>query len=154
MKVAELDMTNSSYQCPSGFRERTFSGIRTCGINSDSPSCSSVTFSSAALEYSKVCVWENYRISDWIHRRFYKQSKHKRKLLVSLQYIWIFTEANIFSTGICPCTSNQPNSATPPPAFVGQDYFCDIGIGGQGKSQPACSMATCTLCGMVSTGQQ
>ena len=30
MRVAELDMTNSSHQCPSGLRQRTDSNIRTC----------------------------------------------------------------------------------------------------------------------------
>ena len=33
MRVAELDMTNSSHQCPSSLRQRTDSGKRTCGIN-------------------------------------------------------------------------------------------------------------------------
>jgi hypothetical protein len=30
MRVAELDMTNSSHQCPSGLRQRNDSNIRTC----------------------------------------------------------------------------------------------------------------------------
>ena len=50
MRVAELDMTNSSH-----LRQRTDSNTRTCVRDSDSPGCSSVTFSSATLEYSKVC---------------------------------------------------------------------------------------------------
>ena len=54
MRVAELDMTNSSHQCPSGLRQRTDSNKRTCVRDSDSPGCSSVTFSSVTLEYSRV----------------------------------------------------------------------------------------------------
>ena len=51
-RVAELDMTNSSHQCPSGLQQRTDSNKRTCGIPKG---CFSVTFSTATLEYSKVC---------------------------------------------------------------------------------------------------
>ena len=40
MRVAELDMTGSSQQCPSGLRLRTDSNVRSCGIIS-SPGCSS-----------------------------------------------------------------------------------------------------------------
>ena len=54
MRVAELDMTNSRVQCPSGFTLRTNSNRRTCGI-SPSSGCSSVTFSGLGLQYSRVC---------------------------------------------------------------------------------------------------
>ena len=43
MRVAYLDTTNSSHQCPSGLRQRTDGNKRTCGINSNSAGCSSVT---------------------------------------------------------------------------------------------------------------
>ena len=53
-RVAELNMTESSQQCPSGLRLRTDSNIRTCGITS-SPGCSSVNFAARSIQYSKVC---------------------------------------------------------------------------------------------------
>ena len=53
MRVAELDMTNSGLQCPSGFILRTNSKRRTCGISLRS-GCSSVTFSGLGLQYSRV----------------------------------------------------------------------------------------------------
>ena len=51
------------------------------------------------------------------------------------QHIWTFASALDESTSSysypqakCPCTNiNTSNSATPPPAFVGNDYFCDTG---------------------------
>ena len=56
MRVAGLDMTNSSHQCPSGLRQRTDSGKRTCGIDSTSVAiCSSVVFPINDLRYSQVC---------------------------------------------------------------------------------------------------
>ena len=54
MSIAELDMTNSSIQCPSGLRQRTDSNIRTCTRNSNSGRCSSVTLFTSNIYYSIV----------------------------------------------------------------------------------------------------
>ena len=48
------------------------------------------------------------------------------------QHIWTFAAAQDETTTNphtkCPCTNiNIASSATPPPAFVGNDYFCDTG---------------------------
>ncbi len=55
MKVAELDMTDSSNQCPSTLTQRINSNKRTCAINSNSASCAPVIYSIDAIKYSKVC---------------------------------------------------------------------------------------------------
>jgi hypothetical protein len=55
MRVAELDMTNSSHQCPSGLRPQRNVSVRTCVKDTDPGGCSSVTISSATVEYSRVC---------------------------------------------------------------------------------------------------
>ena len=55
MRVGELDMTNSSTQCPSGLKQRTDSNIRTCARNSTSSGCSSVTLFTSNIHYSRVC---------------------------------------------------------------------------------------------------
>ena len=52
-RVAELDMTNSSQQCPSALRQRN-DNIRTCGTD-PGRDCSSLTFPTDSLSYSKVC---------------------------------------------------------------------------------------------------
>ena len=54
-KVTELDMTNSSHQCPSGLRQRTDSNIRTCVNPSSSGGCSSDIVSTVNIGYSRVC---------------------------------------------------------------------------------------------------
>ncbi len=54
MRVAELDMTNSSHQCPSGPRQRNDSNLHTCG-NSFPEGCSSVIFSTSSVNYTSVC---------------------------------------------------------------------------------------------------
>ena len=53
MRVAGLDMTNSSHQCPSGLIEHNYSGKCTCV---SSGGCSSVTnLITPRVEYSSVC---------------------------------------------------------------------------------------------------
>ena len=143
VRVAELDMTNSSHQCPSGLRERNDSNNRTCVRDSDSPGCSSVTFSSATLEYSRVCgkiiayqvgttdafVVTNGHGSNPSLNTFYVDG-------VSLthgtprQHIWTLAAAFNEENGLrsCPCTnSNTAHLTYTPPAFVRNDYFCDTG---------------------------
>ena len=50
MRVAYLDMTNSSHQCPSGLRQRTDSGVRSCAAYSFSRTCSSVLYRSHGVQ--------------------------------------------------------------------------------------------------------
>ena len=56
MRVAELDMRDSSSQCPSTLRMGTACNpTRTCVINSDNANCSSVSFTTHGFNYSRVC---------------------------------------------------------------------------------------------------
>ena len=145
MRVAELDMTNSSHQCPSGLRQRTDSNKRTCVRDSDSPGCSSVTFSSATLEYSRVCgkiIGYQVGTTDAFHaaddiNTYYVDG-------VSLthgnprEHIWTFAAAHVDS---CPCTNTNP--VNQPPAFVGRDYFCDTGNSWPSQFDPLWDGAGC-----------
>ena len=136
MRVAELDMTNSSLQCPSGFILRTDSNRRTCGISPHS-GCSSVTFSGLGLQYSRVCgkikayqvgTTDSFAQSLEIIDRSYVDGitiTHGSPR----QHIWTLASARdeVSPNGICLCIDNSSSGATPPPAFVGGDYFCDTG---------------------------
>ena len=54
MRVASLDMTDSSNTCPFGLR--TLRGPRRlCAMNIDGAGCSSTTFSLQGVQYSQVC---------------------------------------------------------------------------------------------------
>ena len=146
VRVAELDMTNSSHQCPSGLRQRTDSNNRTCVRDSDSPGCSSVTFSSATLEYSRVCgkvIAYQSGTADTFALRSNPTIDTNYLDGVSLthgnnprEHIWTFVasleEDNTLPHLNCPCTTNLTRSvasiASHPPAFVGDDYFCDTGV--------------------------
>ena len=143
-RVAHLDMTNSSHQCPSGLSMRNYSNKRTCVRDSDPAGCSSVTFSSATLEYSRVCgeiiayqfgapdtFGDSGRGSCPTIDTYYVDG-------VSLthgnprHHIWTFA-AGLDEVGTrpdfnCPCTNTElAGQASQPPAFVGNDYFCDTG---------------------------
>ena len=144
VRVAELDMTNSSHQCPSGLRD---TGNRTCIPNSDSATCSSVTFLVNALDYSKVCgriIGYQYSSTNAFGHR---NSPHSIDTYyvdgVSLthgnprQHIWTFAAALGETSSpdfICPCTNNETNSTAPPPEYVGNDYFCDTGSSTSSRS--------------------
>ena len=142
--MAELDMTNSSHQCPIGLRQRTDSNKRTCVRDSDSPGCSSVTFSSATLEYSRVCgkiiAYQSGTVDTFAFR---SNPTIDTNYLdgVSLthgnnprQHIWTFVasleEDTTYPYINCPCTTTTRSAASHPPAFVGDDYFCDTGVRG------------------------
>ena len=65
------------------------------------------------------------------------------------QHIWTFAaaqdESGQFSSKNCPCINEDlANSATRPPAFVREDYFCDTGA-----QTLTSSFFAITLCGMV-----
>ena len=53
MRVAELNMTDTSQQCPGDLVERNESGIRQCRIGENR--CFSVYYSTADVSYSRVC---------------------------------------------------------------------------------------------------
>ena len=137
MRVAGLDMTNSNHQCPSGLMEHIYSGKRTC-VKTETDDCSSANnFITPGVEYSHVCGRvigyqygqpEAFRIHG--NLEYYVDG-------VSLthgdprQHIWTFAAASdeegssLYS--YCPCTITNGGSPVLPPAFVGNDYFCDTG---------------------------
>ena len=146
MKVAELDTTNSSQQCPSGLQEHIDSGIRTCGRTNGSPGCSSVTFTVPSI-YSQVCgKIIGFQVGS--PDTFGYSGRGRNPSIdtfyvdgVSLthgnprQHIWTFAagldEVATTPQHNCPCTHTPTASqATLPPAFVGNDYFCDTGASG------------------------
>ena len=136
MRVAELDMTNSSHQCPSGLMEHIYSGKCTCRINSTSAdTCSSVIFPVNDLRFSQVCgkiIAYQFASPDAFGR-------HGNTFTIDENYvdgvslthgnprhhIWTFAAATDELGSACPCISSNSNHFSSPPAFVGEDYFCD-----------------------------
>ncbi len=140
MRVAELDMTNSSHQCPSGLQLND-TNRRTCVRTSDSGGCSSVIISTPNITYTRVCGRitayqygrpEAFAFSDSFIDSTYVDGvslTHGRPRT----HIWTFAAAvdNYYRRQLCPCfeisASAAHRAAARIPSFVGDDYFCDTG---------------------------
>ena len=143
MKVAELDMTDNSNQCPTTLTQRTNSNKHTCVTNSNSAFCAPVIYSVDAIRYSKVCgKIKAYQFGSTdafgnLNRPNSRSIDTNYLDGISLTYgsrprkhIWTFAasldEVGTYSHYNCPCTNiNLASRASTPSAFVGNDYFCD-----------------------------
>ena len=147
-QVIKLNMTNSSHQCPPGTRLRTDLSKRLCGINFSGLGCSSAIFDVHGIEYTQVCgkiiayqdastdafgaVHNNPLRSNATIDGNYVDGISLTHGTNPRKHIWTFAAAlDETASGPwykCPCTDvHRAASATQPPAFVGNDYFCDTG---------------------------
>lgn len=141
-RIAYLNMTNTTQQCPSNWNLVT-SPRRSCGrSNSNVASCDSAMFMSLlGVQYSQVCGRIiGYGIGS--PNAFFSSTHSIDSPYVDgvsitygnpRQHIWTFagtwddTQTN--PTFICPCTNINVNSTiSPVPSFVGDDYFCETGV--------------------------
>ena len=145
MRVAHLNMSNSSEQCPSGLTQRHFDNLRTCVRPEELGGCNSINISSI-IPYSKVCgsvIAYQYGALD-AYRGYYN-AIHLRGETLTLedhfvdgvvlthgnprQHIWTFIAARdelvSHNWSGCPCL--RPGFANPPPPFIGNNYFCATG---------------------------
>ncbi len=140
MRVAELDMTNSSHQCPSGLRQRTNSNLRTCVRNSSAVGCSSVMFSTSSINYTSVCgrvIAYQYGRPEAFHDTSIDSVYVEGVSLTHgspRDHIWSFATAidevvSYSPAYSCPCINNNlvVRERANIPSFVGDDYFCDTG---------------------------
>ena len=135
MRVAELDMTNSSHQCSNELQLTTLNG-RTCILESDSAGCSQAITYSTISEYSKVCgkirgfqtgTPDSFANSahDGLEGNYVDgvSLTHGHPRL----HIWTFAA---YSHNRCPCVDHSTRYTRDPPSFVSTDYFCDTGTRG------------------------
>ena len=155
-RIAYLDMSDSSANCPPGFRLYQSEGVRACGRQSFGDfSCQSVKFPSYGTSYTQVCgrvVGYQYATPDAIQ---HGQWKNPQKYIggtdpkhnninsayvdgVSLthgsprQHVWTFMAGPTANKTIydgrynCPCSPGSPQSSHIQ-SFVGDDYFCESG---------------------------
>ncbi len=133
MRVANIDMRNSSQSCPSGLT-LVSSPKRVCDITK--LGCVSNTFSVQGFQYSKVCgkiIGYHKRIpiafhfggridSGYVYGVSLTHGQNQRK------HIWTFVgasdETNQQYNFKCPCINTALVSSRVP-SFVGNDYFCD-----------------------------
>ena len=133
-RVAYLNMSNPSEQCPSGFGLYNQYGVRACGKQSLGRGCQSIKpFQTASFYYNEVCgrvIGYQYYSPDGFSTEFNSIDSYYVDGIslthgTPRKHIWTFT-----TTGSqrCPCSGN---TARP---FVGNDFFCESGNHGSGPS--------------------
>ena len=145
MRVAYLDMRNSSHQCPSRLTQLTHNSNprRLCGIPHSGGTCVSVkTFHTYGMSYShvhgKIIAYQNgyplafrYGNDGYLNGPYVYGVSLTRGLYVR-KHIWTFAAATDETSNNprykCPCINSNINSSISIPNFVGKDYFCDTGL--------------------------
>ena len=146
MRVAHIDMTNSSHQCPSGLNLTTRSSAprRVCDLTRTSYySCPSNKYSTHGVSYSHV-YGRIKAYQNGYPRAFHYSSYHYIDQAyvfgVSLthgqsprKHIWTFAGAvdktSSNPTYKCPCINRYISlSSVNIPSFIGNDYFCDASL--------------------------
>ena len=143
MRVAYIDMTNASNTCPQGLTYTVASSTRMCTRSqSGSFDCSSVTFPTQRVPYTKVCGRARgyqYNLPPAFYNYQYEgqttlDSTYVSGLSVTYcsprNYTWTFA-AGFSDDGDstccnCPCAAPYPGHSSPP--FVGNNYFCESGL--------------------------
>ena len=143
MRVAYLNMSDPTEECPPGFRLYNRNGIRPCGR--PAADCQSVKFPSNNISYSQVCgrvIGYQYGSPDAIHSYGGYDNNDINGAYVDgvsithgnpRQHVWTFMAAlreDTFENDgryECPCA---PNSTVTVPSFIGNDYFCESGCPG------------------------
>ena len=137
-RVAFLNMSDPSQQCPSAWRLVTTNGVRACGRPVSSESSCNGTLYSATSEYQRVCGRViGYQDSTPDGFGYLKRGSINESYLdgVSITYaqprnhIWSYvagvTENNSTQgDSICPCLSQRGKQPQP---FVGDNYYCESG---------------------------
>ena len=132
MRVANLDMTNTSQQCPGELRLIT-SPKRTCGRMTPTIGCASVVFPTNGHQYSQVCgKIKAYQYGQ--PEAFYTESRDWLADGIGVytsgqsQHIWTFVVGQDEARNgvrVCPCNVGHPGITIN--TTIGQDYFCDTG---------------------------
>ena len=152
-RAAYIDMTNVSNTCPQGLNYTVESSRRICTRSHTGTSgCSSVTFPTHGVPYTKVCgrargyqfgaipAFSSYNFGD----QTTLDSSYVSGLSVTYgsprNHIWTFavgrSKHSTYSYSgccSCPCAVPYPGPAAPP--FVGENYFCESGNTGRYELQ-------------------
>ena len=142
-RVARLNMSDSSQQCPSAWREYNTSGVRACGIRTPGTSIQACLATSypTSCQYSRMCGRAiGYQIGspDAFGHQAIAQLDSYYVYGVSIthgtprSHIWTYAAglsegrfAPISSN--CPCSIPSHHNNAFPPSFVGDNYYCESG---------------------------
>ena len=149
MRAAYIDMTNENNTCPQGLNYTVVSSTRMCTRSLSGPNiCSSLTFPTHRVPYTKVCgrargyhdstpAFYNYHLNPFAGQTILN-SAYVSGLVVTYgspqSHIWTFaagltkdfnyTLHSSFGCCNCPCALYSGPAAPP---FVGNNFFCESG---------------------------
>ena len=146
-RIAHLDMSDPSQQCPSGW-SLTTTPVRGCIRPSSTNNCHSATFQTKynGQTYSRVCgrIYAYQRGSPDAFGRSIEGNPGLEDAYIdgvslthgapgSRQHIWSFV-GSVYETATsynaksnCACTNSDQDWPYQVPSFVGNNYFCDTG---------------------------
>ena len=136
-RLAYLDMSDATQNCPSGFRLYQSGGVRACGRPSSN--CASVQFSSNGISYSQICgrvTGYQYGHTDGLHSSSGINSYYLEGISITCgsprQHVWtLIAGYNQVSSSSCPCNTGSSGSVQ---SFIGINYFCESGNPNSGHS--------------------
>ena len=141
-RLAYLDMSDATQNCPSGFRLYQSGGVRACGRVSSNGGCASVQFPSNGISYSQICgrvTGYQYGHTDGLHTLYNSNINSSYLEGVSItrgssrQHIWsLICGSTELSSSSCPCNNGSSASVQ---SFIGNNYFCESGNPNSGTSQ-------------------
>ena len=135
-RLAYLDMSDATQNCPSGFRLYQSGGVRACGRTNSGAGCVSVTFPPNSVSYSQICgrvTGYQYYSTDAFHGPSDLNSYYVDGVSITRgsprQHVWTLANGltdsyNNNPQWICPCSTGSIQTV---PSFVGNHYFCESG---------------------------
>ena len=142
-RLAYLDMSDSTVNCPTGFKLYESNGVRACGRTTSGGSCQSVKFPSNGVSYSQVCgrvVGYQYGSTDasYVYNDRVNHDDINSYYVdgVSIthgyprQHIWTLMagllQSYLNENVNCPCSQGSLQNTTLQ-SFIENDYFCESG---------------------------
>ena len=142
-QVAYLNMTDSSQQCPSTWREYNTSGVRACGQLSRHTSGCAATFYRTGQQYRKVCGriigYQFYLPQGFLFNTLSINQPYVEGVSIThgshRNHIWSLAAGVSEGSdrpwiGICPCVTVNGHTGASPPSFVGDNYYCESAYSG------------------------
>ena len=134
-RLAYLNMTNDTQNCPSGFGLYQSGGVRACGKQTLHNGCISVQFPSHNIRYSQLCG----RVTGYLFGSINGLSGGTEGVIItrgsSQQHVWSliagYSEVGSSSSS-CPCNTGSSVSV---PSSIGNNYFCESGNPNSSPSQ-------------------
>ena len=135
-RVAYLNMTDPTQQCPSAWRLYDTSGVRACGRPDTIINCSA-TFYPTGCQYNKVCGrvigYQKGSPDAFVRQPSSIDEEYMDGVSIThgspRTHIWTLAagvrDGSRGAGSNCPC-SGQPEGK-PAPSFVGNNYYCETG---------------------------